>query len=71
MDDEMGYLGVAFDYDRLDPTTTVTIVGYEGERNQLCKTETKLTSMTPKIFGIGDRLDPQSYGAPVMVQVQG
>jgi len=67
----MGYLGVAFDYDRLDPTSQVTIVGYEGERSQLCRSNTKLTSMSPKVFGINGKLDPKSYGAPVMVQVQG
>ena len=69
--DDIGYLGVAFDYDQLDPTTSVTIVGYEGERNQLCRIDTKLTSMSPKIFGIGNRLDSKSYGAPVMIQVKG
>ena len=71
MEEDTGYLGVAFDYDRIDPSTTVSIMGYKGENQELYKAETKLVSMSPKIIGISGRVHPLSYGGPVAVQLNG
>ena len=71
MDDGEGYLGVAFDYDKVEPTTPVYVMGYKNENMELYKAETKLVSMSPKIIGISGRVHPKSYGGPVMVQING
>jgi len=67
-----GYVGLAFDSDRIDPSSTLTLIGYgAGERPELKRIETKFTAQGSKLLNLPVQLDESMLGGPVLAQVNG